>query len=1016
MKTRTFCKIFPFLFVLISVVSYAQEALETWMPDSNLRQAVREELGLPDNIRLTQQVMNQLRGFDASERQITDLTGLEHAMNLTHLSLGVNEIQDLSSLAGLIRLEALAIFVNPLFDLSPLANLVNLKSLDAGGCQIANIQPLANLRKLEMLRLHYNQIQDITPLSNLTRLTELWLNANQIADIRPLENLTRLKALQIQNNPITDYSSLDVLSLTHFEYDEFCVFPGRSIQEWIQNRNFPSVFNAWNDILNRPTLSYEAQLAHHDLIWSPEFRLRFQKTNDGLQLAGNLNDARKQREALLEINPNMIFILDLPMQAADPNSPFYRAMYDNNFPWIRDKAGNRVPMSDKVGEYEYPSFLIDFTHPDGQDIIVQQAIAVSRCGLYDGIFFDLWSEDWYILEGHRTYEAEQRARTIILQRIRAEVEDDFLILVNPNRSKPTRAAPYINGLFMETVRDYEGGYTYAGLREIEETLLWAEEHLQSPRVNCLEGWGVETEAPDSPTNLRWMRAFTTMSLTHSDGYVLYITGIRHPIHEHDWSVFEITHKEKHDQGIEHNHHHDHYWYNFWDADLGQPIGGKAQRYRNIEGLFIREFTNGWAVYNRSGKEQQIEFSETVSGVASGVKDKRSHVLSDLDGEIYLKTVVQVVPGEYPPLYWIDAKTDTLQRLVDTEVKNLVSETQNATSLTVDTANEKLYWTEKTSQRTGNIQSANLDGNPNVQIVKDLTSEPLDIALDTIGGKLYLSNAWGKIQRMNLDGSNFESNLITGLKTPQNLVLDTTSGQLYWTEQTGKTTGKIQRANLDGNPNVQLVKELTSAPRGMTLDAVNRKLYLTNAWGKLQRMNLNGSNFESNFITGLASPGQVAVDVVGGKVYWTEQGKLRRADLNGENIQDVITGLGELADIGLGIDSAGEMGVAAAPAAIRTVVEQTQLLANYPNPFNPETWIPYQLSEPAEVTVRIYSVKGILVRTLALGQIPTGIYQDRSRAAYWDGRNDVGESVASGLYFYTLTAGDFTATRKMLIRK
>jgi len=99
-----------------------------------------------------------------------------------------------------------------------------------------------------------------------------------------------------------------------------------------------------------------------------------------------------------------------------------------------------------------------------------------------------------------------------------------------------------------------------------------------------------------------------------------------------------------------------------------------------------------------------------------------------------------------------------------------------------------------------------------------------------------------------------------------------------------------------------------------------------------------------------------------------------------------------------------------------IPEETALLANYPNPFNPETWIPYQLSEPAEVTLRIYSVNGVLVRTLGLGHLPAGIYQSQSRAAYWDGRNDVGESVASGVYFYTLTAGDFTATRKMLIRK
>ena len=99
-----------------------------------------------------------------------------------------------------------------------------------------------------------------------------------------------------------------------------------------------------------------------------------------------------------------------------------------------------------------------------------------------------------------------------------------------------------------------------------------------------------------------------------------------------------------------------------------------------------------------------------------------------------------------------------------------------------------------------------------------------------------------------------------------------------------------------------------------------------------------------------------------------------------------------------------------------IPKETSLLPNYPNPFNPETWVPYQLAKPAEVTLHIYAVNGTLIRTLALGHQPPGMYQTRSRAAYWDGRNEVGEPVASGVYFYTLTAGDFTATRKMLIRK
>jgi len=101
---------------------------------------------------------------------------------------------------------------------------------------------------------------------------------------------------------------------------------------------------------------------------------------------------------------------------------------------------------------------------------------------------------------------------------------------------------------------------------------------------------------------------------------------------------------------------------------------------------------------------------------------------------------------------------------------------------------------------------------------------------------------------------------------------------------------------------------------------------------------------------------------------------------------------------------------------RQALPQTALLTNYPNPFNPETWIPYQLATPAEVTVDIYAVDGQLVRTLSLGHQLAGMYQSKSRAAYWDGRNAQGEPVANGVYFYTLTAGDFMATRKMLVLK
>ena len=96
--------------------------------------------------------------------------------------------------------------------------------------------------------------------------------------------------------------------------------------------------------------------------------------------------------------------------------------------------------------------------------------------------------------------------------------------------------------------------------------------------------------------------------------------------------------------------------------------------------------------------------------------------------------------------------------------------------------------------------------------------------------------------------------------------------------------------------------------------------------------------------------------------------------------------------------------------------ETELLHNYPNPFNPETWIPYRLAADAFVTLTIYDGSGQVVRTLDVGHRIAAVYEGQSKAIHWDGRNDVGETVASGVYFYTLTAGEYAATRKMVILK
>ena len=116
------------------------------------------------------------------------------------------------------------------------------------------------------------------------------------------------------------------------------------------------------------------------------------------------------------------------------------------------------------------------------------------------------------------------------------------------------------------------------------------------------------------------------------------------------------------------------------------------------------------------------------------------------------------------------------------------------------------------------------------------------------------------------------------------------------------------------------------------------------------------------------------------------------------------------------DAAGNTSRLTASVTLNNLNYLTELLPNYPNPFNPETWIPYRLAKDAEVTLTIYDAKGEVVRTFALGHQSAGAYETRNKAVYWNGRNDFGDPVASGIYFYTLSTDDYSSTRKASILK
>ena len=611
-------RIFIAIIVLCMSIAIVPAQENHWMPDAHLRTAIREEIGLPDAAPLTKEHIKLLWHLEAQHKEIHSIQGLEFAQNLEDLNLGVNLVEDISPLRNLTKLRGLSLFGNQVSDISPLANLTRLGYFNGAGNPISDLRPLSNLLQLEELDLWGCQISDVTPLAGLKNLKTLILGNNLITDVSPLANLSQLEVLTIVNNSLLDFSVLEHLNLTIFERDMICEMPSLPVEERILTRSFPSVLIAWDRFII-PGVSEDEATAYHDLFFSSTFMLRWQVTlgitrGMSTHIAGNLEKAQAIRDKYLALNPNMVFLVEVrihnhsSLSAFPPNSDFL----------LRDDKGQNV--YNQAGE-----IMMNLMNLRLQDLLIERIVAIAECGLFDGIMIDGFNENATSFVGRHHYphtdEEIIAATTRILRGVRDRVREDFLILVNANRSKPTAYAEYVNGTFMETGLDTTEGYeeySHQELNQFEDTLLWAEENLRAPQINCLEGWGNGTQPPDSPTNQRGMRAITTLGLTHSDGYVLYNTG----------------------QGFYGGEDHEHIWYDFWDADLGKPIEEKAKLYENREGLFIREFTNGWVVYNRSGKEQHIKLPEKVSGVANGTTGTQ-HTLPDLDGEIYLKSTGEI---------------------------------------------------------------------------------------------------------------------------------------------------------------------------------------------------------------------------------------------------------------------------------------------------------------------------------------------------------------------------------------
>ena len=478
---------------------------------------------------------------------------------------------------------------------------------------------------------------------------------------------------------------------------------------------------------------------------------------------------------------------------------------------------------------------------------------------------------------------------------------------------------------------------------------------------------------------------------------------------------------------------------------------------------------GFALDVAGGKMYWTDWDETTDRIQR----------ANLNGS-NVETLIPTGSGLFTPLglaldvaggkmYWTDANPNRIQRanLDGSNVETLVSGSA-AVHIALDIAAEKMYWA---AQLPGSIQRANLDGS-NVETLVTGLDRPFGIALgipsvtgppspplaftpptiadqtftvNTLISPLQLPVATGGtspyIYTLSPIPNGLNFNAATRLLTGTPTTVGTTNATYTVTDATGATAAlnftievvsveppiAVDPLDVNGDGQVTVIDLAivalfygTQVPAGMSLpadvntDGIVNILDLTAVAQGLDAAGGNAGELSLEAVeAALAAAAAQAADLE----------DVAAAPMGFSTRPDVLSSGKAYVNVTHAFADARHLAVSDVLSAFLTLLaemgaipETTALLPNYPNPFNPETWIPYHLATDAAVVLTIYDVRGSVVRTLTFGHQPAGVYESRGRAAYWDGKNHIGEPVASGVYFYTLTAGEFTATRKLLIAK
>ena len=460
---------------------------------------------------------------------------------------------------------------------------------------------------------------------------------------------------------------------------------------------------------------------------------------------------------------------------------------------------------------------------------------------------------------------------------------------------------------------------------------------------------------------------------------------------------------------------------------------------------------------------KVYWTDATSGLIQRANLDGSNIQNIIIGLTNPSAIALDVTGN--KVYWTDATSGLIQRanFDGSNIQNIIIGLTNPSAIALDVTGNKVYWTDATS---GLIQRANFDGS-NIQNIITGLGSPAGIALSIPQkiGRLVFNPSYIPNQAFTVNTSvSLRLPVATGgtppytyrltPSLPAGIFFNTVTRSLIGTPTTPTarntytyiatdarsasaaltftiTVRGIGRVDVNGDGHITAEDLVIVAmfygtraaadvdvPADVNADGVVNLLDLIAVANAIDAAGGGTSGFSLQAMQAalLAAAEQAAALEAVAQAPTTPQHALSSGTAY-RNVSAALADVNGDARLGNGIPAVlQEVLQLLAAAEMNTIPETTALLPNYPNPFNPETWIPYHLATDADVTLTIYNVQGDVVRALLLGHRTAGVYESRTRAAYWDGRNQIGEKVASGVYFYTLTAGDFTATRKLLIAK